>query len=50
MADPNFQVAIRALQQRSGVEKLAEPETVTSSSHAVNRMYDARFTFDITNK
>ena len=50
MPNPNFEVAIRALQQRSGVEKLAEPETVTSSSHAVNRMYDARFTVDFTNR
>ena len=31
MTDPNFRVAIRALQQRSGVETLAEPEVVTTS-------------------
>ena len=31
MTDPNFRVAIQALQQRSGVETLAEPEVVTTS-------------------
>jgi len=31
MTDPNFRVAIRALQQRAGVETLAEPEVVTTS-------------------
>ena len=31
LSNPNFQVAIHALQQRSGVEKLAEPEVTTTS-------------------
>lgn len=31
MTDPNFRVVINALQQRSGVETLAEPEVVTTS-------------------
>ena len=31
MTDPNFQVVIHALEQRSGVEFLAEPEVTTTS-------------------
>jgi len=52
LSDTNFRVALHALEQRTGVETLAEPEVVvTSSSHAVNRMhYDQRFTFYITNR
>jgi hypothetical protein len=52
LADPNFRARIHAVEQRTGVETLAEPKVVvTSSSHAVNRMYyDERFTFYITNR
>ena len=31
MTDPNFRVVLHALEQRSGVENLAEPEAVTTS-------------------
>jgi Flp pilus assembly secretin CpaC len=31
LTNPNFQVAIHALEQRSGVENLAEPEVTTTS-------------------
>ena len=31
LTDPNFRVVLRALQQRSGFENLAEPEAVTIS-------------------
>ena len=31
LTDPNFRVVIKALQQRSGTETLAEPEVVTTS-------------------
>lgn len=31
LTNPNFQVALQALQQRTGVETLAEPEVVTTS-------------------
>ena len=31
MTDPNFRVALRALEQRSGVENLGEPEVTTTS-------------------
>ena len=31
MTDPNFRVALRALEQRQGVENLAEPEVTTTS-------------------
>jgi len=49
LADPKFQVVLRALQQRQGFERLSEPEVVvTSGGHAVNRMFDyERFTFCI---
>ncbi len=52
LADPNFRVALHALEQRTGVETLAEPEVVTRrSSWAVNRSYyDQKFTFTITNR
>ena len=55
LADPKFQVVLRALQQRQGYERLSEPEvvTTTTSGRAVNRMFDyERFTFciNITNR
>jgi Flp pilus assembly secretin CpaC len=31
LTDPNFRVAISALEQRTGTETLAEPEVVTTS-------------------
>jgi len=31
LTNPNFQVAIHALEQRHGVENLAEPEVTTTS-------------------
>jgi Flp pilus assembly secretin CpaC len=31
LTDPNFQVVIHALEQRSGFENLAEPEVTTTS-------------------
>jgi type II secretory pathway component GspD/PulD (secretin) len=31
MTDPNFRVALQALEQRSGVQQLAEPDVVTTS-------------------
>src|ERR1039457_1816741 len=52
LADQNFRVALHALEQRTGVESLAEPEVVTRrSSWAVNRSYyDQTFTFTVTNR
>ena len=52
LSDPNFRAVLHALEQRSGVEKLAEPEVVTTHwLVAVNRMYyDERFTFTVTNR
>ncbi len=52
LADPNFRMKIHALEQRTGVETLAEPEVVTRrSSWAVNgSYYDQTFTFMVTNK
>ena len=38
LADPNFRVKLQALQQRSGVEKLAEPEVVSTVGVGANRM------------
>ena len=35
LTDPNFRVVINALQQRSGVETLAEPEATTTSGRQV---------------
>ena len=31
LTNPNFQVALQMLQQRTGIETLAEPEAVTTS-------------------
>jgi Flp pilus assembly secretin CpaC len=31
LTDPNFRVALQALEQRSGVETLGEPEVTTTS-------------------
>jgi hypothetical protein len=31
LTDPNFRVALRALEQRTGVENLGEPEVTTTS-------------------
>jgi hypothetical protein len=52
LADPKFREVLHALEQRSGVERLAEPEVVTThGSVAVNRMYyDERFTLTVTNR
>jgi len=53
LTNPNFQVVLRALQQRQGYERLSEPEVVTTSGRAVKRMFDyERFTFyiNITNR
>ena len=52
LEDPNFRVALHALEQRTGVETLAEPVVVTRrSSWAVNRSYyDQTFTFTVTNR
>ena len=52
LADPKFREVLHALEQRTGVETLAEPEVVTRrSSWAVNRSYyDQTFTFTITNR
>lgn len=38
LSNPNFRAAIKALEQRSGVEKLAGPEVTTTSGRGVNRM------------
>jgi len=38
LADPNFRTTLHALEQRNGVETLAEPEVVTTSGRQVNRM------------
>ncbi len=38
LADPNFRVVIKALEQRNGSETLTEPEVVTTSGHGVNRI------------
>jgi hypothetical protein len=38
MSDPNYKLVIHALEQRSGFEELAEPETVTISGRGENRM------------
>jgi general secretion pathway protein D len=35
LTDPNFRVVINALEQRTGVETLAEPEAVTTSGRQV---------------
>lgn len=38
LTDPNFRVVLHALQQRSGFEKLAEPEVTTTSGRGENRI------------
>lgn len=38
LSDTNFRVVLHALEQRTGVEKLAEPEVVTTSGRQVNQM------------
>ncbi len=44
LTDPNFRVAIQALQQRTGVESLAEPEAVTTSGRQTQmRATDIQF-------
>jgi general secretion pathway protein D len=35
LTDPNFRVVLRALEQRSGIETLAEPEATTTSGRQV---------------
>ena len=54
LADSNFRVALHALEQRTGVETLAEPEFVTteglSAGHLNRSYYDQRFTFTVTNR
>ena len=54
LSDPNFRVALHALEQRTGVETLVEPEVVTregfSAGHLNRSYYDQRFTFTVTNR
>jgi hypothetical protein len=54
LADPNFRARLHALEQRTGVETLAEPEVVTRPSlwaANVNRSYyDQKFTFTVRNR
>jgi len=54
LSDPNFRVALHALEQRTGVETLAEPEVVTRqgllAGHLNRSYYDQRFTFTVTNR
>ena len=38
LCDPNFRVVLKALEQRSGFETLAEPEVTTTSGRSVNRI------------
>jgi len=38
LSNPKFQAALHAMEQRSGVEKLAEPEITTTSGHSENRV------------
>jgi Flp pilus assembly secretin CpaC len=38
LADTNFVIALRTLQQRTGVETLDEPEVTTTSGHSINRI------------
>jgi beta-lactamase regulating signal transducer with metallopeptidase domain len=38
VSDPKFRVVLHALEQRTGVETLAEPESVTTSGREVQRM------------
>jgi beta-lactamase regulating signal transducer with metallopeptidase domain/Flp pilus assembly secretin CpaC len=38
VSDPKFRVVLHALEQRTGVETLAEPEAVTTSGREVQRM------------
>jgi type II secretory pathway component GspD/PulD (secretin)/beta-lactamase regulating signal transducer with metallopeptidase domain len=38
LSNPNFRATIHALEQRTGVESLAEPETVTTSGQGAQRM------------
>ncbi|MEI8290542.1 MAG: hypothetical protein WCH99_13820, partial [Verrucomicrobiota bacterium] len=47
-----FQTGTKALEQRTGVSKLTEPEVFTRHGLGpVNRMfYDQKFTFVITNR
>jgi Flp pilus assembly secretin CpaC len=39
LTDPNFRVVIHALEQRTGVETLAEPEVVTTSGRGIQARY-----------
>lgn len=47
LTNPNFRVVLHALEQRSGVETLAEPEAVTTSGRGVNRMRADDITFQL---
>lgn len=47
MTDPNFRVVIKALEQRSGAEALAEPEVVTTSGRQT-QMRATRLEFIVT--
>ncbi len=38
LTDPNFRAVINALEQRTGSETMPEPEVVTTSGHAINRI------------
>jgi beta-lactamase regulating signal transducer with metallopeptidase domain len=38
LTDPKFSAAIHALEQRSGVENMGEPEVTTSSDRGINRI------------
>jgi len=38
LTDPNFRTVLHALEQRDGVETLAEPEVVTTSGRKINSM------------
>ena len=47
MTDPNFRVVIKAIEQRSGSETLAEPEVVTTSGRQT-QMRATRLIFVVT--
>ena len=49
LSDTNFQAALRMLEQRDGIDSLAEPEVTTSSGRGINRITMPSISIPITN-
>jgi hypothetical protein len=53
LSNTNFQLALRALQQRTGAQQLAEPSVTThywGAGHLNRAYYDMSFTLPVTNR